>query len=101
MKFYGTRGSIPVCEPNFQEFGGNTTCIGLYHHDRIGIIDAGTGIRTVGKEILERDSRAGQDRFRRSKLVSQRAVRSDGDVTILPAFDEHLHRCPLWVKSRH
>jgi len=55
IKFYGTRGSIPVCEPQFQKFGGNTTCIGFYHHDRIGIFDAGTGVRAAGKDILERD----------------------------------------------
>jgi phosphoribosyl 1,2-cyclic phosphodiesterase len=53
IKFYGTRGSIPVCEPQFQKFGGNTTCIGFYHHDRIGVIDAGTGVRAAGKAILE------------------------------------------------
>ena len=55
IKFYGTRGSIPVCEPQFQDFGGNTTCIGFYHHNRMGIIDAGTGIRAAGKEILDSD----------------------------------------------
>ena len=55
IKFYGTRGSIPVCEPQFQKFGGNTTCIGFYHHDRIGIFDAGTGVRAAGKDILEND----------------------------------------------
>ncbi len=27
VKFYGTRGSIPVCDREFQEFGGNTTCV--------------------------------------------------------------------------
>jgi hypothetical protein len=27
VKFYGTRGSIPICGPEFQEFGGNTTCV--------------------------------------------------------------------------
>jgi hypothetical protein len=27
IKFYGTRGSTPVCEKDFLEFGGNTTCI--------------------------------------------------------------------------
>ncbi len=53
IKFYGTRGSIPVCEPNFQKFGGNTTCFGFFHHNRIGIIDAGTGIRAAGRDILE------------------------------------------------
>jgi len=53
LKFYGTRGSIPICEPNFQEFGGNTTCIAIYRgdNDRISIFDAGTGIRKLGKDI--------------------------------------------------
>ena len=27
LKFYGTRGSIPVCDAGFQQFGGNTTCL--------------------------------------------------------------------------
>ncbi|MFY0686474.1 MAG: MBL fold metallo-hydrolase [Cyclobacteriaceae bacterium] len=52
IKFYGTRGSVPVCEPQFQEFGGNTTCIGFVHHNRMGILDAGTGIRAAGRDIL-------------------------------------------------
>ncbi len=56
VKFYGTRGSIPVCEPQFQKFGGNTTCIGFFHHDRMGIFDAGTGVRSAGNDILENDT---------------------------------------------
>ena len=53
IKFYGTRGSIPVCEPGFQEFGGNTTCIQVLFEDtgRIAILDAGTGIRKLGREL--------------------------------------------------
>jgi phosphoribosyl 1,2-cyclic phosphodiesterase len=53
IEFYGTRGSVPVCNPRFQEFGGNTTCISIFNHDtqRIGILDAGTGIRALGKHI--------------------------------------------------
>lgn len=56
IKFYGTRGSTPVCDIGFQEFGGNTTCIyvDLLRNDRskaIVIIDAGTGIRNLGKDI--------------------------------------------------
>ena len=27
LKFYGTRGSIPICDASFQQFGGNTTCM--------------------------------------------------------------------------
>ncbi|MEO0469716.1 MAG: MBL fold metallo-hydrolase [Bacteroidota bacterium] len=56
VKFYGTRGSIPVCDPEFQIYGGNTTCIMvdlLEEPNRIiGIIDAGTGIRRLGQEII-------------------------------------------------
>ena len=56
LEFHGTRGSIPVCEPNFLEFGGNTTCISLHNHQtgRVGILDAGTGIRNLGKNIREK-----------------------------------------------
>jgi len=53
IKFYGTRGSVPISEPGFYEFGGNTTCIAITNNlnNRIAIIDAGTGIRKLGKEI--------------------------------------------------
>jgi phosphoribosyl 1,2-cyclic phosphodiesterase len=55
IKFYGTRGSIPICDPKFHEFGGNTTCIALTRKNagRISIFDAGTGIRDCGKYINE------------------------------------------------
>ena len=53
LKFYGTRGSIPVCDPGFQQFGGNTTCLQITFTDtnRIVIIDAGTGLRNLGRDL--------------------------------------------------
>ncbi len=60
IKFYGTRGSIPVCESGFQEFGGNTTCVAVMDDNKKGdilIFDAGTGIRTLGKELMQKPSR--------------------------------------------
>ena len=53
--FYGTRGSIPVCGSGYDEFGGNTTCLLFDTPDsvNVGIIDAGTGIRLLGHDILE------------------------------------------------
>jgi hypothetical protein len=44
LKFYGTRGSISICDAGFQQFGGNTTCLQITFTDtnRIAIIDAGT-----------------------------------------------------------
>jgi phosphoribosyl 1,2-cyclic phosphodiesterase len=52
VKFYGVRGSLPICDPEFQEFGGNTTCILLKGTGNIGILDAGTGIRNLGNELI-------------------------------------------------
>jgi phosphoribosyl 1,2-cyclic phosphodiesterase len=52
IKFYGTRGSLPVCEREFQVFGGNTTCISLTgRNNGVAILDAGTGIRNLGKDL--------------------------------------------------
>jgi phosphoribosyl 1,2-cyclic phosphodiesterase len=58
--FYGTRGSIPVCDPNFHEFGGNTTCIAFFaaedesEFNRVFIIDAGTGIFKLGQDLVRK-----------------------------------------------
>jgi phosphoribosyl 1,2-cyclic phosphodiesterase len=55
LNFYGTRGSLPVCDSRFQEFGGDTTCISLFRADKNAmiILDAGSGIRNLGKEICK------------------------------------------------
>lgn len=56
IKFYGTRGSIPVSHPDFLEFGGNTTCLKITRDNgRIAIIDAGTGIRALGKDLVKKN----------------------------------------------
>jgi len=54
VKFFGVRGSIPVCHPDFQAFGGNTTCVQIKIKDtnNIAVFDAGTGIRDLGKEFI-------------------------------------------------
>jgi len=53
LKFYGVRGSTPVCDAGFQQFGGNTTCFQITFEDtnRIAIIDAGTGLRNLGRDM--------------------------------------------------
>ncbi len=53
IKFYGTRGSIPVPERQFMDFGGNTTCVRVtLAQGQIIIFDAGTGIRQLGKDLI-------------------------------------------------
>jgi hypothetical protein len=42
-----------VCDAGFQQFGGNTTCFQITFTDinQIAIIDAGTGIRKLGRDL--------------------------------------------------
>jgi len=61
IKFFGVRGSISVSGEEFHEFGGNTTCVLLEGPKRTVILDAGTGIRELGKEMA-RDPHLGIDR---------------------------------------
>ena len=53
ITFYGTRGSTPTPDPDFLQFGGNTSCILLtFDSGRIAILDAGTGIRKLGDDLI-------------------------------------------------
>lgn len=52
VKFWGVRGSIACPSPNHVIYGGNTSCIEVTLGDRHIILDAGTGIRGLGKELL-------------------------------------------------
>ncbi len=66
IRFHGTRGSIPVCDSDFQEFGGNTTCVsvsGSVAGESILIFDAGTGIRSLGKKLINETFSQGKKIF--------------------------------------
>lgn len=54
ITFYGVRGSLPVCKRNYTRYGGNTSSM-LYEFDdgSVGILDAGTGIVQLGKDLIE------------------------------------------------
>ena len=53
VTFYGTRGTMPVADPNYTRFGGNTSCILVaFSTGRVAILDAGTGIRKLGNDLL-------------------------------------------------
>lgn len=54
IKFWGARGSIPVSGRAYNKYGGSTTCVSVRSKkDELIIIDAGTGIRALGKELLK------------------------------------------------
>ena len=55
IKFWGSRGSVPVSGPEYLKYGGDTTCVEICSASgEILIIDAGTGIRRLGKSLLRR-----------------------------------------------
>ncbi len=53
IKFWGTRGSITTSGSNYTRFGGNTSCLEIRQNKELIILDAGTGIRPLGEEILK------------------------------------------------
>ena len=55
VKFWGVRGSIPVPGPHTVRSGGNTPCVEVQTSEReILILDAGTGIRSLGLDLASR-----------------------------------------------
>ncbi len=54
VKFRGVRGSFPVANNDFYEFGGNTSCVEVNVGGHLIILDAGTGIVNVGDELMEK-----------------------------------------------
>jgi phosphoribosyl 1,2-cyclic phosphodiesterase len=53
LTFWGTRGSIPSPGPHTVRYGGNTPCVELRTDDgALVILDAGTGIRELGRALL-------------------------------------------------
>ena len=54
IKFWGTRGSIPTPGPGTLKYGGNTSCVEVRCGNELVIIDAGTGIRNLGAELLKK-----------------------------------------------
>ncbi len=52
ITIWGARGSVPVAGQPYVHHGGNTTCVEVQtDKGDIIIIDAGTGIRTLGEEL--------------------------------------------------
>lgn len=59
IKCWGSRGSIPVSGKEYIKYGGDSTCVEIRGDDgRVIIIDAGTGIRSLGNRLHEENCRS-------------------------------------------
>jgi phosphoribosyl 1,2-cyclic phosphodiesterase len=52
VRFWGVRGSCPSPGPETASFGGNTSCVEVRCGDQLFILDAGTGLRGLGNQLL-------------------------------------------------
>ena len=69
VRFWGVRGSIPVPGRTTSRYGGNTSCVEIRPKDAAPIIiDAGTGLRRLGKALMEESF--GDGRGKASILIS-------------------------------
>lgn len=54
VRFRGVRGSFPVANKNFMQYGGNTCCVEVNVGGHLIILDAGTGIVSTGDDLMEK-----------------------------------------------
>jgi phosphoribosyl 1,2-cyclic phosphodiesterase len=52
LRFWGVRGSIPTPGPTTVKYGGNTSCVEVRADGQIIILDAGTGLRLLGRALM-------------------------------------------------
>lgn len=51
VRFWGVRGSVPSPGPATVRYGGNTSCVEVRADGQIIILDAGTGLRPLGRAL--------------------------------------------------
>ena len=54
IKFRGVRGSYPIANGNYLQYGGNTSCVEVNVNGHLIILDAGTGLIDVGNDLMEK-----------------------------------------------
>ena len=83
VKFWGVRGSIACPSRSHVEYGGNTSCVEIAAGDQRIILDAGTGLRSLGQEIIKSDIR-----FAHLLLTHSHWDHIDGFPFFAPAFQK-------------
>ena len=68
LKFRGTRGSHPVAHQSFLKYGGNTSCVEVQAGGHLIILDAGTGIINLGRDLQKEHILSGTDLYSRKPV---------------------------------
>ena len=84
LRLWGTRGSCPSPGPSTVAYGGNTTCVEVRgDDDHLVILDAGTGIRELGRSLVGG--------------ANGKAIR--GDVFFSHAHWDHIQGLPFFTPA--
>ncbi len=59
VRFWGTRGSLPMPGPTTLVYGGNTCCVEVRLGSRLFIVDAGSGFEAAGRALTPLSAGAG------------------------------------------
>ncbi len=70
IRFRGVRGSYPVANEGFLEYGGNTSCVEVNIDGRLIILDAGTGLISLGEELMKEYINSGTTLSNRKPVVA-------------------------------
>ena len=68
VKFWGVRGSYPVSNRSFLEYGGSTACTEINAAGHTIIIDCGTGIIPLGEKIFKEHISSADNIFDRTPI---------------------------------
>jgi phosphoribosyl 1,2-cyclic phosphodiesterase len=60
LRYYGARGSLPTPGPATVKYGGNTTCLFFESGTQRYIVDAGSGLRLLGLDLVKQGFGKGQ-----------------------------------------
>jgi len=70
IRFRGVRGSYPMPGKSTLRFGGNTSCVEVNVAEHLIILDAGTGIISLGEELLAKHIASGDTLAAREPIVA-------------------------------
>jgi phosphoribosyl 1,2-cyclic phosphodiesterase len=63
VRFWGVRGSVACPDACVARYGGNTSCVEVRAGSKLLIFDSGTGLRHLGKELVETGKPVNADIF--------------------------------------